>query len=198
MTNSVENQTIPRTTRVFNATYANLPTAQLREGELGYATDRKVLYRWSGAAWVSLTIYTGIGNEADAPAAATLPDGSFYYCSDTSKYLQVSGGAWVTGWSAANFARRNSGTYTGNDAANRSISTSLGRVPYLVLITGGGYWSLIMYGYGGFIWWTIPGTANGSIAVTTPTTSAFYVGNATNYGYSMNASGIPYTWVVIG
>ena len=90
-----ELKTIPRKTRVFSATYANLPTTGCKAEDLGYATDRKVLYRWSGAAWVALTIYSGSGTAANIPAVATLPEGSLYYETDTAKTKQVQGGAWV-------------------------------------------------------------------------------------------------------
>ena len=87
--------TIPQMRRVYRATYANLPITGLRVGDLGYATDRRVFYRWSGAAWQSLTIYSGSGVAANIPTAADLPNGSLYQETDTHKLMEVQGGAWI-------------------------------------------------------------------------------------------------------
>ena len=48
--------TIPQLRRVYYDTYANLPTVGVKTGDLGYATDLLVLYRWSGAAWQAITM----------------------------------------------------------------------------------------------------------------------------------------------
>ena len=95
---------IQRFTRVLSDTYAALPVTNLRTGELAYATDRRTLYRWSGAAWEDISIYSDSGAIADIPAAATLPEGSLYYATDTLVLYQLHAGAWVaivaqTGWS---------------------------------------------------------------------------------------------------
>jgi len=47
--------TIPQIRNIYYTTYALLPTTNLRIGALGYATDLKTLYRWSGAAWQNIT-----------------------------------------------------------------------------------------------------------------------------------------------
>lgn len=88
-------QTIPQMRKVYYATYANLPTTGLKVGDLGYATDRLVFYRWSGAAWEALTIHSSSGVAANIPTAANLPDGSLYYETDTTKLKQVQSSAWV-------------------------------------------------------------------------------------------------------
>lgn len=75
-------------------TYTNFPTSPAVE-DLAYATDRKTLYRWSGAAWQYLTQYHGYGTAALIPTAANLPDGSTYYETDTLKTQQVQAAAWV-------------------------------------------------------------------------------------------------------
>jgi len=91
-----ESESIPALRRIYRTTYANLPTTGLYEEDLGYATDRKVFYRWSGSAWEALTVYSGSGLAAAIPAAANLPEGSLYYETDTEKLQQVQSGAWVT------------------------------------------------------------------------------------------------------
>ncbi|MBA7570235.1 hypothetical protein ES708_11983 [subsurface metagenome] len=86
--------TIPRMRKVYSDLYANLPVTGVRKEDLGYATDREILYRWSGIAWETLTIYIGYGLAADKPAAA-LPDGCLYQETDTTKLMEVQAGAWV-------------------------------------------------------------------------------------------------------
>lgn len=76
-------------------TYANFPTSPAVE-DLAYATDRRALYRWSGAAWEHMSQYHFYGIAADKPAAADLPGGSTYFETDTGKTKQVQAGAWVT------------------------------------------------------------------------------------------------------
>lgn len=88
--------TIPYTRKCFYDTYANLPIAGVKQGDLGFATDRLVLYRWSGAAWAYLTFHFSSGAAAAIPAAATLPNGSCYFTTDTDILRQVQAGAWVT------------------------------------------------------------------------------------------------------
>ena len=91
----VEVSTIPQTRQVYYTTYANLPTSGLKTGDLGYATDRLVFYRWSGAAWQAVTIHSSAGAAADIPSAADLPDGSLYYETDTGLTKQVESASWV-------------------------------------------------------------------------------------------------------
>lgn len=86
---------IPRFTRVLNATYAALPVTGLREGELGYATDRRTLYRWSGLVWEDISIYSDSGVIGAIPAAAGLPEGSLFYSTDTLELFQVQAGVWA-------------------------------------------------------------------------------------------------------
>ena len=86
---------IQRYTEVYYNTYANLPTANVRVGSLGFATDRLVLYRWSGSAWQEITIHSSSGTAAAIPTAADLPDGSIYYETDTAILKQVQSSSWV-------------------------------------------------------------------------------------------------------
>lgn len=85
---------IQRQTRVLSDTYAALPTTGLRAGDLAYATDRRTLYRWSGAAWVDISIYSDAGTYAAIPTASDLPEGSLYYATDTAILYQVQSTAW--------------------------------------------------------------------------------------------------------
>lgn len=94
---------IQRQTRVLSDTYAALPTTGLRAGDLAYATDRRTLYRWSGAAWEDITIYSDSGAYGDIPTASNLPEGSLYYATDTKVQYQVQSASWAaiitaTGW----------------------------------------------------------------------------------------------------
>lgn len=89
-------QTIQRIREVYRDTYANLPTSGVMVGDLGYATDRLVLYRWSGAAWEFLTFHFSSGLAAALPTAADLPNGSVYYETDTLVTQQVQAGAWAS------------------------------------------------------------------------------------------------------
>lgn len=90
-----ELSTINRVRFVGYATYANLPITGIAVGDLGYASDRKVFYRWSGAAWHPVTVYSDSGLSGAIPNAATLPDGSLYSETDTNLLKQVQGGAWA-------------------------------------------------------------------------------------------------------
>jgi len=111
-------EAIQQLRQVFYAAYGNFPAAA-KVGDLAYATDRLVLYRWSGAAWEELTIHSSSGAAADIPAAADLPNGSLYFETDTLLLKQVQAGAWVTLTSPTAVI----GTYTGNDTDNRQITT---------------------------------------------------------------------------
>src|SRR4030042_1672706 len=92
----VEVTTIPKIRNVIYDTYANFPVTGLSAGDLAFATDRLVLYRWSGAAWQNVTFYCFYGTAGAIPVAATLPNGSVYYETDTTITKQVQAGAWVT------------------------------------------------------------------------------------------------------
>lgn len=89
-----EIRTIQRATQVYYDTYANLPS-NVPVQSLGYATDRKVFYRYSGSAWQAVTTYTGSGAVGDIPTASNLPDGSLYFATDTGVLYQVQSSAWV-------------------------------------------------------------------------------------------------------
>jgi hypothetical protein len=70
------------------------------DGDLGYATDRRSLYRWDGANWYPLTTYSYSGLHLDRPDPTDVPLGSLYYETDTLGLYQNQVFAWV--WIAAN------------------------------------------------------------------------------------------------
>ena len=94
MSHESQLSTIQRYTQVYSDTYAALPAANVRRGSLGYATDRRTLYRWTGAAWSDISIYSDSGAIADIPAA-TVPEGSLYFATDTLELWQLQSAAWV-------------------------------------------------------------------------------------------------------
>ena len=66
------------------------------EGDRYFANDRQTLYYYTGVAWA---VVVGFDSGTDATRAAITPDatdnGMFFYCTDTGKLWEVSGGAWV-------------------------------------------------------------------------------------------------------
>jgi len=129
---TTEVKPIPYTRKVYYATYANLPITGVKVGDLGYATDRLVFYRWSGAAWQPVTIHSSSGTAANIPAAADLPEGSLYHETDTGLTKQVQTGAWATINTPS--LQVATGSYVGNDADDRQITT--GFKCSLVIIIG--------------------------------------------------------------
>ncbi len=94
-----------------------------------------------------------------------------------------------------------SGSYAGNDSVIIAIPHGLGVVPKIVFIIEASCWAAII---GAVIFsasdvdatHTIPGFK--TYAVTTPSSTNFYVGNATQYKLSGNGNGYTYYWVAIG
>lgn len=88
------------------------------------------------------------------------------------------------------------GTYTGNDNANREITHGLGRIPKFVTIyKAGPQMSMNLNTNVGYVSLT---DFSGEWTVNAPfSSSAFRVGNAANYAGSMNASGATYRWFAI-
>ncbi len=86
------------------------------------------------------------------------------------------------------------GTYTGNNSANRAIAHGLPGRPSLILIGETNIVSRnrILGTEAGIQFdWT---TQSVFFAVTQPDATNFYVGNATQYTQSANATGINYHW----
>jgi len=129
---TTEVKPIPYTRKVYYATYANLPITGVKVGDLGYATDRLVFYRWSGAAWQPVTIHSSSGTAANIPAAADLPEGSLYHETDTGLTKQVQTGAWATINTPS--LQVATGSYVGNDADDRQITTGF-KCSLVIIIT---------------------------------------------------------------
>lgn len=136
--------------RCFRDVYASLPTTNVLEEDLAYATDTERMYRWNGSAWEAITALSPI----------------------------------VTG------------SYTGNDTANRAIPHGLTSVPSLVLIhrTGTPDCFTIMDTYALMYHHSAPFNTANSHAVTAMDTTNFYVGNGANYSQSANAAATAYNW----
>jgi len=82
-----------------------------------------------------------------------------------------------------------SGTYTGNNTANRAIPHGLARVPNLVLLTdrGNGYMWRIQGIQPTIIHFHTAGAMSQASAVTAMNQTNFYVGNAADYNNSANS-----------
>lgn len=95
----------------------------------------------------------------------------------------------------ANLPIVTSGSYTGNDTADRAIPHGLGRIPSMVMINTA---SNIVHlrQPKGFTTWQYNDTSASS-AVTAATATNFYVGNAANYSLSGNLNATVYTWVAL-
>jgi hypothetical protein len=88
-----------------------------------------------------------------------------------------------------------SGTYTGNDGVNRAIPHSLGRIPAFVVISPASAAAGVCFITNGEA--AIKSGTTVKLAVTAPTSSNFYVGNAGDYTGSANANLVVYQWAVM-
>ncbi len=98
---------------------------------------------------------------------------------------------------AAGMALSSSGSYAGNNSANRAIPHGLAETPKMILIRYSDdsrwyriYGGLAQIGY-------MSNASNGQRAVTTPSATNFYVGNAGSYEQSANETGGTFYWVAI-
>lgn len=91
-----------------------------------------------------------------------------------------------------------SGSYAGNDTVNRAIAHGLGVTPKQVLIieSTGKMWHRITDQAGKIYYLSTRGEGNHDVTAISATN--FYVGNATDYARSANASGETYYWAAIG
>lgn len=92
----------------------------------------------------------------------------------------------------------NTGSYAGDDSANRAIPHGLGQIPSLVYIRG--YAGEVTFSTAILSSTNIHGwrtAASAKKANTAMTTTDFYVGNAWDYDCLGNGAGVDYDWVAI-
>lgn len=88
-----------------------------------------------------------------------------------------------------------SGSYAGNNTVNRAIPHGLGVIPKVVFIVNQpSALNAINHLALGFIW----SSSSNNLAVTGSDATNFYVGNATSYPNSGNATTRTYDWIAIG
>ena len=114
----------------------------------------------------------------------------------TDKIWKGVGGVPTEADEAAGGAIVTSGQYTGNNTVNRTIPHGLGTTPKIVLLARNNLGRT--YRIMGAVAQIQYESSNLIYAVTIPDGTNFYVGNATNYGNSANASSLVYDWVAIG
>lgn len=99
-------------------------------------------------------------------------------------------------------ANATSGSYTGDDGNNKAIAHGLGVIPKLVMIVNESdkdYWHRILDSDNGYIYgFNSTGSASYRFAVTSMTTTNFYVGNDTDIRGSANRTAEAYHWIAIG
>ncbi len=92
-------------------------------------------------------------------------------------------------------ARIASGSFVGNNSANRAIPHGLGYTPSRVILSANSqYYNNITIQVPGWISRSMS-AVDYHMAVTAADDTNFYVGNASQYNYSGNGTGITYTWV---
>ncbi len=108
---------------------------------------------------------------------------------------------------AALYAKRNTGSYTGNNAANRAIAHGLGAIPALVYIfnvtdKGSGpveafisAADAVVFGKTLSTGYIISTSTPSQLAVTAADTTNFYVGNAAYQVCTMNVNNKVYRWI---
>lgn len=92
---TIESKTIIVQRQVISTTYASLPTSGLTLGDLAYATDRQVLYRWNASSWDAITISSRHGAKAAIGSASDYPESSLYQADDEGLLYMVVSAAWV-------------------------------------------------------------------------------------------------------
>ena len=142
---------IPRIRKVAYTTYASFPSSNLKAGDLAYATDRLVFYRWSGSAWQSVTIHASSGAEASIPSAANLPNGSLYFETDTAKLKQVQSSSWAEITTSFTLQTKIMNLTRDMTAASGDVATTaVGFAPKALIIIGAiGGTTTISLGFGG-------------------------------------------------
>ncbi len=122
-----------------------------------------------------------------------------------SQILRTNAGATAPEWTANAAATSSSGSYAGNNAADRAVAHGLGIAPRLVTIfahidadTWYEFTEIVGLNniYGKYLNATAIAVFNYVVAAST--TTNFYVGDAASYTNTANATGTTYYWVAIG
>lgn len=186
--------------QVPSMTTVNLP-ASPAAGMIVYDSTLSVFKRYENGAWVSFT-------DLAAMTIASIAQGDIFFrgasaierlAAGTSGYILKTQGAGANPvWGAGIGA--NTGTYSGDDSANRAIAHGLSATPKLVIITrdatAASELGIIITA--AFVhYWDTAGGGSAGLAVTAPDGTNFYVGNATSYPRSMNGSGRNYQWAAM-
>ena len=116
----------------------------------------------------------------------------------TGQVLTTKGTGVNPVWESVSAAKISNGSYNGNSATNRAVAHGLGVIPKIVLISkdDGSYIYRIFPGLSKMFY--LSNSSSGTISVTSPTSTNFYVGKCTDYNYSANESGYSYKWTAIG
>jgi len=147
-------EVISKLRQVHYDVYANLPVVNVAVGDLGFATDRGLLYRWSGAVWQAITsiIPTGLisiwhGAIADIPAGFVICDGNASTPNLLARFVEgvataatnpgTTGGATAK-TTAGHVHNQNSGGAVSNVSAGAEIIGDNGSGAQMVVSTGGG------------------------------------------------------------
>ncbi len=183
------------------------------------------LARDTGILYVCFTsgTWTNIGTLYLLKAGGTMSGVLVFAAAQTGTYLLLAGGTMsgaiamgtnkITGLGDPTLAQdaatrayvlaqaNASGSYTGTGAANKAVAHGLGSIPKIVMIFEvTDVPEMILEIWGGLAlirYMKVGTTAVGTLAVTTPDSTNFYVGNATNYTNSANYLNRTYNWVAI-
>ncbi len=164
-------------------------TADVDDTPANGATTDPISSNWAYDFQQTLTTAGDLPYATAAGAWARLAIGT------AGQVMTVNGAATAPSWVGIAF-KASSGQYTGADTVNRAIAHGLGVVPKyvrLVVSTTGFVLFTILYGEAIIIY-----EGNAVYAVTAPTATNFYVGNAGSYAQSANANTVVYNWVAIG
>ena len=112
-----------------------------------------------------------------------------------NQLLRTNSGATAPEWGILTA----SGSYTGNDSANRAIPHGLGITPKIVFLEAINFVYVIFGAVASILClYNVSGTATWSDTVVTISDSTnFYVGNAVGYDRTANNNGTTYYWVAI-
>lgn len=125
-----------------------------------------------------------------------LKTGDIGFGTDTVILYRWNGAAWSS-IASTNTLRVITGTYTGDSTVNRFITHNLYSVPKIIIIFCESLNSLhMLFTNIGSMFFITP--TIGSITVTNPNATNFYVGNAANYINSANLNASNYYYVIIG